>query len=834
MQDIEIIGAKKHNLKNISLRIPKRHLVCITGVSGSGKSTLAYDTIFQEGQRKYLESLSIYARQFIKSLEKPDVQTIRGISPTISIDQKHSSFYYNSTVGTISEVSHYLRLLYARVGEAQCPGCGKKIRSYSTQRVTDYIFQQFSQQLVYIFTPVVKNRKGIYKALFEKYLKRGFLKALIDGEVHYLDDVPSLSRNLPHNIAILIDAVKITKANRKQVEESTALASFESHGEIIVMHHNREYFFSNKLYCPDCNISIKEPQPATFSLNSPVAVCLVCSGRGFDSNDDDICRQCGGSGFNEWALSFYFKGKNIFELGEIEIVDLLEFFKRVRLTGDETTILAPILPQIIQRLESFIKLNLGYITLNRKINTLSGGELQRARLVSQIGFSLSGIIYILDEPSIGMHMSEQQNLIGILKELKKKDNTVIVVEHDELTIKSSDYIVDLGPGAGEKGGNLTYCGWYRDFKQAAGSLTADYIFKRKTVTTEKAYTYSDQAFVEISGLTINNIINAHVRIPLKSLIVVTGVSGSGKSSLIIDALYPIVKGKIASGDEDIKRKQKRLTFKTVKGTEGVGRIMMVTQTAIGKNARSCPATYINIMPLIRELFSGLTESKIRGYSSGRFSYNVSGGRCEACRGLGYKKLEMSFLPELEVPCPVCEGRRYNSETLRVRYNGLSIADVLELTATEAYNLFRNIPLLAKKIKILIDVGLGYLKLGQSSVTLSGGESQRIKLTKELSRISVKPTIYLMDEPTIGLHFDDIRKLIHVFQGLITRGSTVVVIEHNMEIIKAADYIIDLGPGGGKDGGKIIFQGKPKGLTAVKESITGKFLSKIRSSGEKFF
>lgn len=824
MQDIEIIGAKKHNLKNISLKIPKRHLVCITGVSGSGKSTLAYDTIFQEGQRKYLESLSIYARQFIKSLEKPDVQSIRGISPTISIDQKHSSFYYNSTVGTISEVSHYLRLLYARVGEAQCPGCGKKIRNYSTRRVTDYIFRQFSQQLVYIFAPVVKNRKGIYKALFEKYLKRGFLKALIDGEVHYLDDVPPLSRNLPHNIAILIDAVKITKENKKQVEESTALASFESHGEIIVMHHNREYFFSNKLYCPDCNISIKEPQPATFSLNSPVAVCPVCSGRGVDSYDDDICRQCGGSGFNEWALSFYFKEKNIFELGEMEIVDLLEFFKSVTLTGDETTLLTPIMPQIVQRLESFIKLNLGYITLNRKINTLSGGELQRARLVSQIGFSLSGIIYILDEPSIGMHMSEQQNLIGILKELKKKDNTVIVVEHDELTIKSSDYIVDLGPGAGEKGGNLTYCGWYRDFKQAAGSLTADYMFKRKTVTIEKAYTSREQTFVEISGLSINNIINAHVRIPLRSLIVVTGVSGSGKSSLIIDALYPIVKDKIAGGDNDIKRKQKRLTFKTVKGTEGVSRIMMVTQTAIGKNARSCPATYINIMPLIRELFAGLTESKIRGYGPGRFSYNVSGGRCEACKGLGYKKLEMSFLPELEVPCPVCEGRRYNSETLRVRYNGLSIADVLELTATEAYNLFRNIPLLAKKIKILIDVGLGYLKLGQSSVTLSGGESQRIKLTKELSRISAKPAIYLMDEPTIGLHFDDIRKLIHVFQGLIARGSTVVVIEHNMEIIKAADYIIDLGPGGGKDGGKIIYQGPPPGLTAVKESITGKFLS----------
>lgn len=823
MQEVEIIGAKKHNLKNISLKIPKRRLVCITGVSGSGKSTLAFDTLFQEGQRKYLESLSVYARQFIKTLEKPDVQAIRGISPTISIDQKHSSYYYNSTVGTISEISHYLRLLYARAAEARCPECGKTIKNYSTQKVADYIFRRFSGKAVHIFAPVVKNRKGAHKALLEKYLKRGFLKALIDGEIYYLDEDPELNRAANHTIAILIDAVKATEKNRKQVAESVALASFESHGEIVVRQGEEEHFFSDKLYCPDCSISIQEPQPATFSLNSPAAVCPHCQGRG--------CTSCGGSGFNQWALSFYFRGKTIFQAGEMEIADLLEFFRAVTLTGDEAVVLAPILPQIVQRLESFAKLNLGYMTLNRKINTLSGGELQRARLVSQIGFSLSGIIYILDEPSIGMHMSEQQNLIGILQQLKEKDNTVMVVEHDHMTITASDFVVDLGPGAGENGGYLTYCGPYSGFREAGGSLTSDYIFKRKKLKAEKPYLQTkspNPSFVEIEGISVNNIKNESVRIPLAALTVVTGVSGSGKSSLIIDAFYPVVKKEIEAREKGHEKgtggksviSDKKIN---VKGVENVERIMMVTQTAIGKNSRSCPATYIGIMPMIRELFAGLAEAKIRGYGPRRFSYNVTGGRCEACKGMGYKKLEMSFLPDLEVPCPVCGGKRYNSETQKVKYNGLSISDVLELTAAEAYSLFSNIPLLAKKINVLLEVGLGYLKLGQSSVTLSGGESQRIKLTKELSRISSKSTIYLMDEPTIGLHFDDIRKLLAVFDGLITRGNTVVVIEHNLEIIKAADYIIDLGPGGGKHGGRILYQGEAKGLAGVKESVTAKYL-----------
>lgn len=795
IRHIEIFGACKHNLKDIDLRIPKRQIITITGVSGSGKSSLAYDTIFQEGQRKYLESLSIYARQYISSLEKPEVRTIRGISPTISIDQKHSSYYYNSTVGTASEVSQYLRLLFARTGKARCPGCGKEIQGGSPGQAAGHVFSRFDNQLIHIFAPVVRGRKGNHKALFEKFIKRGFLKALVDGEIFYLDEpeLPELKPTFPHDIAIQVDAIKVNDQNRKRLEESLALASFESGGEMIVRRGKEELFFSDKLYCPDCNISIKEPQPATFSLNSPAGACETCGGRGED------CNTCGGSGYNSWALSFYFRDQNIFQLGQMEIEDLLAFFESVTLEGDEAVLLEPVMPQILQRLQSFVKLKLGYITLNRKINTLSGGELQRTRLVSQIGFSLSGIIYILDEPSIGMHVTEQRHLLDILRELKEKDNTIILVEHDEQTIKASDYVIDLGPGAGEHGGRLIYSGWYKDFQKAESSLTSDYIFKRKEVEIKKPSAPESPGLVEVTGIYINNIQNGHLKLPLQALTVVTGVSGSGKSSLIIDAFYPIAKAAL----EEKRAESQRLKYEEVTGLESIGRVMTVTQTAIGRNARSCPATYIGIMPMIRDLFAALTEAKIRGYPSARFSFNVSGGRCESCNGMGVKKLEMSFLPDLEVPCPVCKGKRYNSETLRVKYSGLSIADVLELTAKEAYTLFQNIPMLAKKLKVLLDVGLGYLKLGQSSTTLSGGESQRIKLTKELSRLSRKKTIYLLDEPTIGLHFADIQYLLDVLFNLISQGHTVVVIEHNPELIKAADNIIEMGPGGGKHGGRIL-------------------------------
>ena len=820
MQKIEIIGARKHNLKNINLEIPKKKMITFTGISGSGKSSLAYDTIFQEGQRKYLESLSIYARQFIKSLEKPEVQYIKGISPTISIDQKHSSYHYNSTVGTVSEISQYLRLLYARVGVAYCPECGRKIEAYSYQKIVDFVFDRFSGKPVQILAPVVKNRKGIYQALFERYLKRGFLRTMVDGRLYDLDTVPPLNRHTTHDISILIDMPDITPNNRLQITESISMAISEGNGEVIIISGSLELSFSDRLFCFDCNLSLKEPQPATFSFTSPLGCCLYCQGIGGDEQNPE-CPHCGGSGLNKQALSFRFKGKNIFELGEMEIGDLLLLFRKIRLNKAEKQILSQIFPHILQRLESFVKLNLDYLSLNRKVNSVSGGELQRTRLVSQIGFSLSGIIYILDEPSIGMHMAEQHNLIRILHHLKEKDNTIIVVEHDENTIRSSDYIVDLGPGAGEKGGRVIFSGWFEDFEKASGSITADYLFKRKRIELKKKYKPDFSRNMIFSGISINNIRNVDLQIPVQALTVVTGVSGSGKSSLIIDAVYWILKNRI----DKLDIPSKRIHHLNFSGDVHIGRVIKVDQSSIGKNSRSCPATYVDLMPIIRDFFAGLPESRMRGYNKSRFSFNVKGGRCESCRGLGNKKIEMSFLPYLEVCCPVCEGNRYNSETLKVKYRGLSIAEILELTANEAYDFFRNIPFLAKKIRLLKEVGLDYLKLGQSSMTLSGGESQRIKLCKELSRMSNTPTLYVLDEPTVGLHFDDIQKLINVFHSLIVKGHTIVVIEHNLEIIKSADYIVDMGPGGGAKGGKIVYQGHLSGIMKSSESVTSGYLIK---------
>jgi len=821
MSYLEIIDAHKHNLKHLHLKLPKKQLIVICGVSGSGKSTLAYDTIFQEGQRKYLESLSAYARQFIKSLERPDVRSIKGIAPTISIDQKHSSFYFNSTVGTVSEVAPYLRLLFTKLAEARCPRCGDAISRYSAAKIQDAIFSRFSGELARIFSPVVRNRRGNYQALFEKYRKRGFLKALVNGREHYLDDAPLLDRNRRHHIAIQIDAVDVEPANAERIADSVNLALNEGDGEILILAAGRETFLSDRLHCPRCDISLPEPQPGAFSLNSPEGACPDCLGSG-GSEGASSCPACAGSGLRAESRAFYFRGRNISELGEMEIADLLDFFKAVRPDAGENDIARTLLPQIVQRLESFVTLNLGYIALNRRINTISGGELQRARLVSQLGFGLNGIIYILDEPSIGMHFSEQLNLLRILRRLREKGNTLIVVEHDEETIRAADYIVDIGPGAGEHGGEVMYAGGIEDFAAAANSLTSAYVYGRRRIDPAPARAAAGPGgFLAVAAVTLNNLRGVFLKIPLNRLTVVSGVSGSGKSSLVVDALVPILRHEL----DGVPLDTARLAHGAVSGLDGVKRVLMVNQSAIGKNSRSCPATYIGVMAVVRGLFAALPEARIKGYPQSRFSYNVRGGRCEACEGMGVQKLQMSFLPQLEITCPVCDGERYNSETRQVKFKGRSIADVLDLTASEAYELFADIPFLAKKIRILIEVGLGYLRLGQSSQTLSGGESQRIKLTKELARQSGSPTVYVLDEPTVGLHFDDVRKLIDVFQALIARGHTVVVIEHNLEMMRVADFVIDLGPGGGKHGGKIVYHGDIQGLLKCKGSITGKYLKK---------
>ncbi|MCX6553586.1 MAG: excinuclease ABC subunit UvrA [Candidatus Aminicenantes bacterium] len=824
MSYLEIIDAHKHNLKHLHLRIPKQKLIVISGVSGSGKSTLAYDTIFQEGQRKYLESLSAYARQFIKSLERPEVQSIKGIAPTIAIDQKHSSYYFNSTVGTISEIAPFLRLLFARLAEARCPQCGRPISRYSSAKIAEYVFGNFPGRLLRIFSPLVRNRRGNYRALFEKYRKRGFLKAMVNGRLCDLENPPNLDRHSRHHIAVQIDVLEIELRNRERITDSITLALNEGNGEIMVAAGDESVFLSNRLHCPHCDVSLPEPQPGTFSFNSPEGACPACQGMGRQGDEARPCGACQGSDLNPGARSFYFRGKNIFELGEMEIVDLLRFFKCVAVSEHEKGIARPILPHIIQRLESFVTLNLGYIALNRKIHTISGGELQRARLVSQLGFSLNGVIYVLDEPSIGMHFSEQLNLLRILGRLRESGNTLIVVEHDEETIRAADYIIDIGPGAGEKGGELMFAGPGSDFAAARQSLTSDYVFGRRRIEAP-AREKSAAEFIGIRSIAINNLRHIDLKIPLNRLTVVSGVSGSGKSSLVVDALAPILLHEI----QGQPLADSRLSYAGAVNLDRLKRVLMVSQSAIGKNSRSCPATYIGIMAAIRDLFAALPGAKVKGYSQGRFSFNVRGGRCEACQGLGVQKLQMSFLPQLEIACPVCDGRRYNSETCQVKFKGKSIADVLDLTASEAFELFANIPHLARNIRILLDVGLGYLRLGQSSETLSGGESQRIKLTKELARQSAAATVYVLDEPTVGLHFDDVRKLIDVFRALLARGHTVVVIEHNLEMIKVADYLVDLGPGGGKHGGKIVYQGDVAGIVKCAASLTGKYLKQKLSN-----
>jgi excinuclease ABC subunit A len=829
MSHLEIIDAHKHNLKHLHLKLPKRQLIVICGVSGSGKSTLAYDTIFQEGQRKYLESLSAYARQYIKSLERPEVRSIKGIAPTISIDQKHSSFYYNSTVGTVSEVAPYLRLLFARLAEARCPSCGQAISRYSADRIRAAIGERFAGQLARVFSPVVRNRRGNYQALLEKYRKRGFLKALVDGRECYLDDLPALDRNARHRIAIQVDALDVAPGNAASARlgESVALALSEGEGEILVRAGREEAFFSDRLHCPRCDISLPEPQPGTFSLNSPEGACPACLGSGRQEGSG-ACPDCGGSGFRAESRAFYFRGRNIHELGEMEIADLLAFFKDVRPTAAETDVARALLPQVVQRLQSFVTLNLGYISLNRRIDSISGGELQRARLVSQIGFGLNGIIYILDEPSIGMHFSEQLNLLRILGRLREMGNTLIVVEHDEETIRSADYVVDIGPGAGEHGGEVMYAGPIAGFAAAAKSLTSAYVYGRKRIEVRPGPAAGTADLLQVRGITLNNLAGIDLRLPLNRLTVVSGVSGSGKSSLVVDALAPILRRELEAAPLD----NPRLAYAAASGLAKVRRVLMVSQSAIGKNSRSCPATYIGVMAMVRGLFAALPEARVRGYGQSRFSYNVRGGRCEACEGLGVQKLQMSFLPQLEITCPVCDGERFNSETRLVKYKGRSIADVLDLTASEAFELFAAVPALARKTRILIDVGLGYLRLGQSSQTLSGGESQRIKLTKELARGSGSPTVYILDEPTVGLHFDDVRKLIDVFQALIARGHTVVVIEHNLEMLRIADHVIDLGPRGGRHGGRIVYQGDVPGLLRCKESLTGKYLKRKLAAGAR--
>ncbi len=848
MEDKIIIhNARVHNLKNVSVELPKNKLIVFSGVSGSGKSSLAFDTIFAEGQRRYIESLSPYARQFLGQLERPDVDEIIGLSPAIAIDQKALSHNPRSTVGTLTEIYDYLRVLFARLGKVYCPQCGSAIKKLSVEEMVDIIISEAKKQkekVVNIFSPVVRGRKGEYYQLLYNFLNLGFSEARIDGKLMSLHDKIILSRYKNHSLEILIDKVMINDESRlfEAVESALryseglvlaiigedAASSQNSSSKTKVVdgkNSEKELLLSSSWTCPKDNFAFPEIEPRLFSFNSPYGACEVCHGLGkTDLFLNTICPTCQGKRLKPEALAVKIEEQNIWDLCQKSITDLYEFFEHYEknLTVYEKTISQRLLKEILDRLQFLLDVGLDYLTLSREAETLSGGEAQRIRLSSQIGSQLANTLYVLDEPTIGLHDRDTDRLINILKILKERHNTVIIVEHDEKTIENSDYLVDLGPLAGNNGGRIVAQGPVASLLKGAHqfphSLTLKYLTGereipvpwRRTKTTEK---------IKIINASVNNLKNITVEIPLRKFVVVTGVSGSGKSSLVYDALYRnIVRVKAHLNDPLEKVGQ-------ILGSEYLDRIIMVDQSPIGRTPRSNPATYTGVFTPIRDFFASLPEAKERGYSASRFSFNVFGGRCEACEGAGYKLVEMHFLPPVLVKCDVCQGKRFNRETLEVKYKNKNISEVLNMTVEEALNFFKDIYFIADKLKLLIEMGLGYIQLGQSATTLSGGEAQRIKLARDLIHPLGKRTLYLLDEPTVGLHYYDIEMLLHVINRLIEKGNSVVVIEHNMHIIKSADYIIDLGPEGGDKGGKVVACGIPEEIVKIKESYTGQYLKK---------
>lgn len=928
---IIILGARENNLKNIDIEIPKNKLVVVTGVSGSGKSSLAFDTIYAEGQRRYVESLSAYARQFIGVSDKPDVDSIEGLSPSISIDQKSTNKNPRSTVGTITEIYDYLRLLFSRVGTPYCPNHHIPIKSQSVEEMTNKVMEYIGKTIT-IMAPVVHGEKGTHKDLFDSLRKEGFSKVRVNGKVQSLNGEIELEKNIKDNIDVIIDKVTVDAEERSRIFESIETSTKKADGKVLILVDDEEIFMSEKYACIKCNYSIGELEPRMFSFNAPYGACPECKGLGtklkisedllipnwdksimdgginsvnMDSmtyftqvetvcnyygidiyaplksiprekldyvlygTDETMefnyvakngntrntkgeyegvipalerryietksawirewlngfmvetdCPVCKGKRLQKSVLSILVNDKNIIELTEMSIKDLLKFIKNIKLTKEQQEISALIIKEITSRLEFLNNVGLSYLCLSRSAGTLSGGEAQRIRLATQIGSRLSGVLYVLDEPSIGLHQKDNEKLINSLQEMRDLGNSLIVVEHDTDTMLAADYLIDVGPGAGEYGGKIMAAGTPEEVMKNKNSLTGKYLSGIEKIEVPKKRRKGNGLSISIKGAKENNLRNVNVEIPLNKFVVVTGVSGSGKSSLINEVLYKTVANKL------YKSKNVPGKCKEILGLENIDKVVQITQDAIGRTPRSNPATYVGVFDDIRDLFTTTKEAKMRGYDKSRFSFNVKGGRCEACWGDGVKKIEMHFLADVYVPCDVCGGKRYNKETLDIKYKGKNISEVLDMRVSEAIEFFQNVPKIYNKLKVMMDVGLSYIKLGQSAPTLSGGEAGRVKLAKELQKKATGKSLFILDEPTTGLHTDDIRKLLTILNRIVDNGDTVIVIEHNLDVIKVADHIIDLGPDGGQDGGKVVVAGTPEQVAKCEKSYTGEFLKKI--------
>jgi len=847
---ITVKGARTHNLKNIDVEMPRNKMIAVTGVSGSGKSSFAFDTIFAEGQRRYIESLSSYARQFLHQMQKPDVDEISGLSPAISIDQKSRSNNPRSTVATITEIYDYMRILYARIGKPHCLICDREIKKLSKEEILETIINtvsnikspqkskeilgvEITNDKLKILSPVVVGRKGEYYQLLYDLLEKGFEQVKIDGEMKKLRNQIILSRNKKHNIDVLVDEFYISEfkdkksATRERLSDAIEKAVDESKGMVKIETPEGEKLISVKFMCPYDGYSYPEIEPRLFSFNSPYGACPECNGLGTkEFFSDEPCDKCNGARLREEALHIFLGGINIVDFTAKSITDCKKFIESVHLTETEKEIAKIILKEIDSRLQFMINVGIEYLSLNRRAHTLSGGEAQRIRLASQLGSGLVGALYVLDEPTIGLHQRDNDKLIGTLIKLRDLGNTIIVVEHDEDTMYSSDYIVDIGPGAGVHGGEVVVSGYLDKLLTSktneSDSLTLDYLRGDKTIEIPDERRDQDKGKLKIRGGKIFNIKNMNIDIPLGKFVCVTGVSGSGKSSFVYEILYKNLQARL----ERKKRSNETFNCSSFTGSEYIGRTIMIDQSPIGRTPRSNPATYTGSWTFVREMFAATTLAKERGWQANRFSFNVKGGRCEACEGNGTLEIEMHFLPTVHVPCDVCRGRRFTKETLEVKYKNKNIHQVLEMTVEEALEFFIDLPAIYDRLKCLNDVGLGYLKVGQSATTLSGGEAQRVKIASELYRPHMQKTIYFLDEPTIGLHYEDVKKLIEILQKLVNNGNTVVVIEHNMDLIKSSDYIIDIGPEGGDKGGEIVAKGTPEQIAASEKSYTGKYLKKV--------